>query len=107
MESVNCHYLYTDRIEHLLILQEIHRNNRITLLRGNLYGRRTAALVNRYTAVRLLEPDNLFSWDGIAVRAATESRFLQLGKVALQEALGLVSNNNVIPLHERNNTFAW
>ena len=60
--------------------------------------------MNRYTSVRFLETDNLFSWDGIAVRAATESRLLQLGKVALQEALGLVSNNNVIPLHERNNT---
>ena len=38
MEAVNCHYLYADRVEHLLILQIIHRNNGIALLGGNLYG---------------------------------------------------------------------
>jgi hypothetical protein len=38
MESVNCHYLYADRIEYLLILQEVHRHNGIALLGSNLYG---------------------------------------------------------------------
>ena len=52
----------------------------------------------------LLEPNDLFTRDGIAVWTTVNFRLFLLGKIALQETLGLIGDHYFIPFCERHDT---
>ena len=56
------------------------------------------AFVYRYCTVWAYKANNFLTRNGIAMMAMTILGFLLLGKIASEETLGLIGDNNILPV---------
>ena len=69
-------------VEEDLVLLEVHRRDRVAMLRGEAYRRRAVALMKHNRALGILEANDLVTRERQAVRATLILQAREVGKIA-------------------------